>query len=32
VWQHKAFLIILAILNIDNNTSQKVAVAVNGRI
>ena len=32
VWQHKAFLIILAILNIDNNTSQKAAVAVNGRI
>jgi hypothetical protein len=32
VWQHKAFLVILAILNIDNNTSQKVAVAENGRI
>jgi hypothetical protein len=32
VWQHKAFLVIIAILNIDNATSQKVAVAVNGRI
>jgi hypothetical protein len=31
VWQHKAFLVILAILNVDNATSQKVAVAVNSR-
>jgi hypothetical protein len=32
VWQHKAFLVILAILNVDNATSQKAAAAVNGRI
>jgi hypothetical protein len=32
VWQHKAFLIVLAILNMDNATSQKVAVAENSRI
>lgn len=32
VWQHKAFLVILAMLNMDSPTSQKAAVAVNGRI
>jgi hypothetical protein len=32
VWQKKAFLVILAVLNIDSTTSQKVAVKVNGRI
>lgn len=32
VWQHKAFTVILAILNLDAATSQKVAVAENKRI
>lgn len=32
VWQHKAFMVILAILNIDTPTSKKVAVAENSRI
>ena len=32
VWQNKAFMVILAILNIDTATSKKVAVAENGRI
>jgi hypothetical protein len=32
VWQNKAFMVILAIVNIDTATSQKVAVAENGRI
>jgi hypothetical protein len=32
VWQNKAFMVILAILNIDTATCKKVAVAVNSRI
>ncbi len=32
VWQNKAFMVILAILNIDAAAGQKVAVAENGRI
>jgi hypothetical protein len=32
VWQNKAFMVILAILNIDSATSKKVALAENGRI
>lgn len=32
VWQHKAFMVILAVLNIDSATSKKVATAENGRI
>ena len=32
VWQNKAFMVILAMLNIDTATSQKVAVAENSRI
>lgn len=32
VWQNKAFLVILAILNVDSTASQKVALAENGRI
>ncbi len=32
VWQNKAFMVILAILNIDAATSKKVAVAENSRI
>jgi hypothetical protein len=32
VWQNKAFMVILAMLNIDTATSQKVAVAENNRI
>jgi hypothetical protein len=32
VWQNKAFMVILAILNIDSATSKKVAVAENGRV
>jgi hypothetical protein len=32
VWQNKAFMVILAVINIDTATSQKVALAVNGRI
>ncbi len=32
VWQQKAFMVILAILNIDSVAGQKVAVAENGRI
>jgi hypothetical protein len=32
VWQNKAFMSILAILNIDTATCKKVALAVNGRI
>lgn len=31
-WQNKAFMVILAILNIDAATCKKVAVAVNSRI
>ena len=32
VWQNKAFMVILAILNIDTATCKKAAVAVNSRI
>jgi hypothetical protein len=32
VWQNKAFMVILAILNIDTATCKKVAMAENGRI
>jgi hypothetical protein len=32
VWQNKAFMSILAILNIDTATCKKVALAENGRI
>ncbi len=32
VWQNKAFMVILAILNIDSAASKKVALAQNGRI
>ena len=32
VWQNKAFMVILAILNIDTATCKKVAQAANGRI
>jgi hypothetical protein len=32
VWQNKAFLVILAILNVDSTASKKVALAENGRI
>jgi hypothetical protein len=32
VWQNKAFMVILAILNIDSATCKKVAVAENGRV
>ncbi len=32
VWQNKAFMVILAILNIDTATCKKVAVAANGRV
>jgi hypothetical protein len=32
VWQNKAFMVILAILNIDAATSEKVALAENSRI
>lgn len=32
VWQNKTFLVILAILNVDDATSKKVALAQNGRI
>jgi hypothetical protein len=32
VWQNKAFMVILAVLNIDTATSKKVALAENSRI
>lgn len=32
VWQNKAFMVILAILNLDTATSKKVALAENSRI
>jgi hypothetical protein len=32
VWQNKAFMVILAILNIDSATSKKVTLAENSRI
>jgi hypothetical protein len=32
VWQNRAFMVILAILNIDAATCKKVAVAENSRI
>ena len=32
VWQKKAFMVILAILNIDTPTCKKVALAENGRV
>src|SRR5258708_37763549 len=32
VWQNKAFMVILAILNIDSAASTKAALAENGRI
>ncbi len=32
VWQHKAFMVILAILNMDTATAKKAATAENGRI
>lgn len=32
VWQKKAFMVILAILNIDTATCKKVALAENGRV
>jgi hypothetical protein len=32
VWQNKAFMVILAILNVDSTASKKVALAENGRI
>jgi hypothetical protein len=32
VWQNKAFMVILAILNVDSAASKKVALAENGRI
>lgn len=31
VWQNKAFMVILAVLNVDSATSKKVATAENGR-
>jgi len=31
-WQNKAFVVILAVLNVDVNASKKVATAENGRI
>ena len=32
VWQNKAFMVILAILNIDSTICKKVALAENGRV
>lgn len=32
VWQNKAFVVILAVLNVDSTASKKVAVAENSRI
>jgi hypothetical protein len=32
VWQNKAFMVILAILNIDPASAKKAALAENGRI
>jgi len=32
VWQNKAFMVILAVLNVDTATSKKVALAENARI
>ena len=32
VWQNKAFMVILAVLNIDTATAKKVDVAENSRI
>jgi hypothetical protein len=32
VWQNKAFMVILAVLNIDTPTCKKVALAENGRV
>jgi hypothetical protein len=32
VWQHKAFMVILAVLNVDQAASKKAALAENGRI
>ena len=32
VWQNKAFMVILGIINMDSTTGQKVATAENGRI
>jgi hypothetical protein len=32
VWQQKAFMVVLVILNVDSATSQKVALKENGRI
>ncbi len=32
IWQNKAFMVILAVLNVDSPASQKVALAENGRI
>lgn len=32
VWQNQAFMVILAVLNIDPTASKKVAIAVNNRI
>jgi len=32
VWQSKAFMVILAILNVDSATCKKVALAENSRI
>jgi hypothetical protein len=32
VWQNKTFMVILAVLNIDETASKKVATSENGRI
>jgi hypothetical protein len=32
VWQNKAFMVILAVLNVDTATSKKIALAENARI
>jgi hypothetical protein len=32
VWQNKAFMVILGIINLDSATGQKVAAAENTRI
>lgn len=32
VWQNKAFMVILAVINVDTAQSKKIATNVNGRI
>ena len=32
IWQHKAFMVILVVLNMDTATAKKVAIMENGRI